>query len=324
MQGIKTATQRGFAFYDFCDTIKTMTDEQKIAAVKNIVTRLHDPQTGFNGLRHSVMSRLSPSEKEQLKNIKQANLYINNIILEKINQFEVSEQYNKDDFENAVLSEIRTVLQDVKAYSAKHKLDNLDNMKFALDGKTINKYRFYASCGNAAIAFAYENSTMDNGIPESDIMFLNSTRWDHLIDGLSGHTVPYIKLSDGKCYVFDPQINPRNNSELGFIVSDIKIGDTIYHLLPGMRGVPYMVTYVQTPDEYRRKCSDFNYFLSNVSINISNFGKKFLERIAPKIPASERAKYDKYIKAYSLKLASQSLNEIAPLHPVRNKGTYEI
>ena len=124
--------------------------------------------------------------------------------------------------------------------------------------------------------------------------------------------------------MFDPQINPRNNSELGFIVSDIKIGDTIYHLLPGMRGVPYMVTYVQTPDEYRRKCSDFNYFLSNVSINISNFGKKFLERIAPKIPASERAKYDKYIKAYSLKLASQSLNEIAPLHPVRNKGTYEI
>ena len=305
-----------------------MTNEQKITTVKNIVTRLHNPHTGFNGLRRSVMSRLSPSELEQLKNIKQANLYIHNIILEKINEFELSEQkgryYDRDDFENSILSEIRTALQDVKAYNAKHNLDNLDKMKFALDGETIHKYRFYASCGNAASAFAYENSTMDNGIPESDIMFLNSTRWDHLIDGMSGHTVPYIKLSDGKCYVFDPQINPRNNSELGFIVSDIKIGDTIYHLLPGMRGVPYMVTYVQTPDEYRRKCSDFNYFLSNVSINISNFGKKFLERIAPKIPASERAKYDKYIKAYSLKLASQSLNEIAPLHPVRNKGTYEI
>lgn len=305
-----------------------MTNEQKITTVKNIVTRLHNPHTGFNGLRRSVMSRLSPSELEQLKNIKQANLYIHNIILEKINEFELSEQkgryYDRDDFENSILSEIRTALQDVKAYNAKHNLDNLDKMKFALDGETIHKYRFYASCGNAASAFAYENSTMDNGIPESDIMFLNSTRWDHLMDGLAGHTVPYIKLSDGKCYVFDPQINPRNNSELGFIVSDIKIGDTIYHLLPGMRGVPYMVTYVQTPDEYRRKCSDFNYFLSNVSINISNFGKKFLERIAPKIPASERAKYDKYIKAYSLKLASQSLNEIAPLHPVRNKGTYEI
>ena len=320
-----------FSFCNFFDIIKFMTDEQKITAVKNIVTRLHNPQTGFNGLRHSVMSRLSPSELEQLKNIKQANLYIHNIILEKINEFELSEQkgryYDRDDFENSILSEIRTALQDVKAYNAKHNLDNLDKMKFALDGKTIHKYRFYASCGNAASAFAYENSTMDNGIPESDIMFLNSIRWDHLMDGLVGHTVPYIKLSDGKCYVFDPQINPRSNSELGFIVSDIKTGDTIYHLLPSMQDVPYMVTSVQTPDEYRQKCSDFNCFLSNVSINISNFGKKFLERIAPKIPASEMAKYDKYLRAYSLKLATKEIkqkNEIDPLQSVRNKVSHEI
>ena len=120
-------------------------------------------------------------------------------------------------------------------------LKNLDSYKFGLTGEEIHNYRFICSCGTAAEAFKYENSLLNNDEKLADIKFINSTRWDKFHDGMSGHTLPCIKLADGKYYAIDPQI-PDNEPK--FILSKLEVGNNIYHLLPSMTGTPYMITNI--------------------------------------------------------------------------------
>lgn len=154
----------------------------------------------------------------------------------------------------------------------KNFLKNLDTYKFGLTGEEIHNYRFMCSCGAAAEAFKYENSLLsdDEKLASKDIKFINSTRWDKLHDGLSGHTLPCIKLNDGEYYAIDPQL-PTNEPE--FILSKLQVGDNIYHLLSGMANTPYMITNISDTN-YR----NWNIFMKEASRVSSNRAIEFLAK----------------------------------------------
>ena len=264
--------------------------------IVRIFNILHSRNTGFRGLVHSLEKKLAPDEQDKYKK-GQSNIsfrtHCNKIVINKINEFETNEKngkpYNRDDFENSVLNEIRILLQDPEKYMVEHTLDDFDDLKFALSGKNIMKYRFYCSCGNAATAFAYVNSTLPDNekIPYENLMFITTTHWRNLDNGMSGHTIPCVKMADGNFYAVDPQ--RYINGKVDFIISELKVGNKIYHLLKSeeMAGQPYMITGFTSPDEYGEKYSNFKRFLQEASMVSSGKGKVFLESIVADVNQEE-------------------------------------
>ena len=257
------------------------------SSVVKIFNKLHDYETGFMGLEHSLMKKLSPDELDRYKHETESNkhfrLYKNKIIIGKINEFEAAGEYNQEDFENAVLKELRILDQNPEKYMDGHSLDDYDKLKFALTGEQIMKYRFYCSCGNAALAFAYVNSTLsqEDRIPSDKLMFINSTHWKHLVDGMSGHTIPCVKMADGNFYALEPQKYHRKDG-VEFILSEIAVGNKICHLLKSQDMVnhqPFMITRITSPDEYSKKYRDFDKFMADCSIVSPKAGKDFLESV---------------------------------------------
>ena len=235
--------------------------------IKNIIYKLHGiidetkfsengnligSSRGWNGLVWFLYKNLTKDEQNTIETNGNLSLYVGKIILEQINKFEASKQaHDQNEFANAVLQEIRIMLADIKKYTQTHTLDDYDSLKFALSGKCVMKYHFYASCGNAASAFAYVNSTLPptEQIPSDRILFLSSTQWNFLHDGMHGHTIPCIKMDDGNWYAVDPQKQP-NKSGIEFITSEIKPGNKIYHILNSNSGTPHMITKLTTAQDY--------------------------------------------------------------------------
>lgn len=275
--------------------------------IKNIIYKMHgitdstkfdengslmEGPSGFNGLKLFLQKNLTEAEQGEIKNIVNYDLYVNKIVLEKINEFEdKNTQYNQSEFEKAVLQEIRVMLKDIKKYTQIHKLDDYDKLKFALSGKNVMKYHFYASCGNAADAFAYVNSVLppEQQIPSDRLLFLSSTQWNYLHDGMRGHTIPCIKMQDGNWYAVDPQKQPTK-SGVEFITSELKPGNKIYHILKNHTGVPYMITKVTSPDNYYEIAKNEKFWdeLGKVS---PDKAKVFLQSIISEVNPSEMEKY---------------------------------
>lgn len=282
------------------------------AKVAQIIKELHDPVTGFHGLRHSIKSKLSSElsadKMEALKTNKNLEYYIINIVLHKINEFETAERpgpeltnEQRNKFETSVLNEIKVLLQHPKEYAKTHSLEDLDPMKFSLSAENIIKYRFYVSCGNAADAFAYKNEQLgQNRMP---LTFLHSTRWNHLMDGMVGHTIPRIQLPDGKYVALDPQTR-----DVKFITSEMKVGNKIYHLLPGHKGIPYMITEIRDTNY-----NNFGDFIKNASKVPYNKAIEFLETISDDVDAGELNEYkEKISQAYreQMKLATADIKQL--------------
>lgn len=198
-----------------------MTDEQILQTIREIMDKLHDPKDGFNGFRNDLKAQKLSQDEYK------AALYAKGA--------EMTEKYG---LANA----------------------DPDEQKFRVSGEDIVKNRFYASCGNAAKAFCYHNSQLP---PERrlDIKILLSTDPEHLIDGMVGHTLPCVKMSDGKYHAVEPQINPNKGEYI--IKGDIEVGKNINHILPSIaeKGRPYYITRIVSPEYHEKELSDFSVFL---------------------------------------------------------------
>ena len=167
------------------------TDEQIIATVRKILDALHDPDTGFNAFRKELREQhLKKEEYEQR-------------IVDK--EYELAEKYGLT------------------------KANNRDEVKFKLTGKDIMDSRLYVSCGQAAKAFCYVNSQLPKD-EQLDLKVLFSTDIEHLVDAKEGHTLPCVKLSDGKWHAIEPQIQPEKDKQPGFqfVCDDVKVGGEIW------------------------------------------------------------------------------------------------
>lgn len=143
-----------------------MTDTQIIKTIHEILTRLHDPKTGFNGYRHELRAQKLT--------------------------------------DNEFMAASRNKISEMAAKHGMAER-SADEQRFCLTGRDIIENRHYRSCGHAAKAFCYLNSQLPTD-RRLDIKILLSTNIDNLMDGMRGHTVPCIQMQDGKYHAFDPQI----------------------------------------------------------------------------------------------------------------------
>ena len=267
------------------------TDEQIIATIRKILDVLHDPSTGFNAFR---------------KELREQNL-------------------NKDEFEQRIAD---------KEYelAAKYGLtreNNRSEIIFRLSGKDVMDSHLYVSCGQAAKAFCYVNSQLPKE-EQLNLKVLFSTDIEHLIDAKEGHTLPCVKLSDGKWHAIEPQIQPEKNKQPGFqfVCDDVKVGGEIWHQLESIKekGRPYLITKIVTPEEQVTTYSVFSKFLEASMVHkgrmkfISSTLKLILQNVKPEQYQSSRRQIYEICKALTDKKVPVKVLSFVN----GNKGPYRI
>lgn len=236
---------------------------EKQAKIQEILKILHNNKNGFRGLLNNVKKKLSKEENEKYKSNEDYNDILTVFILKNIKDFKSGKkEYNQQEFEQSVLNELKTMLsldeEQFKQYKKTQEPDlrNLDNMRFELTGDDIIKYRFFTSCANAADAFLAVNKTLPEPIPEEDISILNSTKFDHLLNGKSGHVIPCVKMPDGTWFAVDPQ--KTANGHFGFTIpeKEFAAGNKVFHLV-GQRHQPYMIKLIGDANSIFHNHDDF-------------------------------------------------------------------
>jgi len=201
-----------------------MTDEQRIATIKKIYSILWHPETGFKAFWKQPENRnLSREELDERERQKVA---------------EIAAGYG---------------LGDAYYY------DQL----FSIRGQDVMKHRFYGSCGNAAKAFCYINSTLPAD-EQLEVKIMITTRTDHLIDSQINHTLPVIKMADGKWHALDPQIPiDKKNPNVPFLSGEMEPGRIIQHIIPSstIQGYDFKIMRIIDWQEYEDKLSRFHKFI---------------------------------------------------------------
>lgn len=276
-------------------------------AILETIEHLHNKKTGFRGLGQDILKAIPELTDKKYQNT-EFKVRTHTVILKTIKEWEESgKKYSKEIFTKDVIDKIKNMLflikKNPKEYEKKYTTDDFDNLKFAMNGATVNKYRYYISCGNAATAFA---DLAKDKISSDKIMLLNSTCWNHLHDGMVGHTVPCIKMEDGNFYAIDPQKGLGENKTVKFIKFGQNIGDTIYHILQGHKNKPYMITKFTTPQEYQKLSNSRDDFLNNLGKVSPDKAKTFLRKIIPEVDLDDMKKYlSKMVKQNYLNQSQQ-------------------
>lgn len=293
---------------------------EKQAKIQEILKILHNNKNGFRGLLNNVKKRLSEEENKKYKSNEDYNDILTVFILKSIKDFESEKkEYNQQEFEQSVLNELKKMLSlDEELFKQYKKIQepdlrNLDNMRFGLTGDNITKYRFFTSCANAADAFLAVNKTLPEPIPEKDIRILNSTKFDHLLNGKSGHVIPCVKMPDGTWFAVDPQRTA--NGHFGFTIpeEEFKAGNKVFHLV-GQRHQPYMITLIGDANSIFH---DHNEFLKQASRVPLGHAQMFIKQMGEqgylsmeqctKLQAEFAAERERRIK--SLRLATENLGK---------------
>ena len=296
------------------------------AKIQEILKILHNNKNGFHGLLNNVKKHLSKEENSKYKSNEDYNDILTVFILQNIKDFESGKkEYNQQEFEQSVLNKLREMLsldeEQFKQYKQEHKQDlkELDNLRFALTGDNIMKYRFFTSCANAADAFLAVNKTLPEPIPEKDIRILNSTHFDHLLDGKSGHVIPCIKMPDGTWFAVEPQRTA--NGHFGFFIpeKELAAGNKVFHLV-GQRHQPYMITLIGDANSIFH---NHNEFLTQASRVPLSQAQKFIKQMGEqgylsveqctKLQAKFAVERERRIQ--SLRLATEKVRQLAQRGP---------
>ncbi len=225
---------------------------------------------------NSVTQDLGRNEIDALSRIRYAKLYMQLYVIKKITEFESKGMsVSREEFKTQILAEIReNLLKNPVEYIRTHDLGEYDHLRFKLNSNpgVFMKYGFVSSCGNVAAAFAHEFGKISN----DEIMFLHSTKWDHLEDGMSGHTVPCVRMEDNQWIMVEPQINPKTGVFTRLIRDqDFQPGKTIEHLLPSMVGQPYVIT-----ERSDKNYSDYKQFMAQAGRVPHDQAQKFINNLA--------------------------------------------
>ena len=284
-----------------------MTDEEKISAINEIVTKLRDTKTGLNSLLNFVFSgipktakpetlhefilkcaeaqktneNLDPADDTKFKKIKaQFNMFV----IKKIHEYEdKNSNKNPADFKQDILD---TIIQNLNDYDdpQKDKTENIfnqplteeyNNMREALNDKPyiFMKYGISTSCANAAGAFAYE---FKNKYENQEICFIDTTRYTNLIDGRVGHVVPCVKLNKDNWIMVEPLIENMDNKIYKIIPNqDLAVGKSFEHLIDHHKDEPYMI--VNRSNTLPTNHQDFLKYCSRVRLEDA---KTFLAQVA--------------------------------------------
>lgn len=223
-----------------------MTDKEIKATVKKILEKLQDPKTGWNSRREELRRKYRGNEYTRAK--------------------------------QELLFKVAKERAEIRGVSFDDMDDN--DIIFSLTGEDVVEKYFINSCNQTAKGFCYMHDKMVKAgeIKPLDLKIMMSTDMDYLVSGQSGHALPCVKMSDGKYHAFDPQIQlEKEHPDVQFINSEIKVGNTIYHLLEQIKDKPYKIMAIMPWKEYENNIYNFANFLKvaterdkKTSMNISS------------------------------------------------------
>lgn len=173
---------------------------------------------------------------------------------------------------------IRKILKIIQTFDGKNKSKVFEKYSgdgneklFQVTGDVAYENKLAISCGMFAKVFCYCNSVMEPIDQKLEVQVMMSLHPESLIDGMRGHTLPCVKMGEGKnarWYAIEPNPNivkncPKHEKypDIPFIMDEIKVGNTIHHILKGM--IPYEIIKT-VPWETHNKMS-FGKFLKTVS-----------------------------------------------------------
>lgn len=306
-----------------------------LTAVNTIVNELQNPKTGLNSLATNIMKSLNEKELVQLnedikikikrketKTLQYIKMILQRFVIEKI-------QWNEDDknkdkkspeqFKKDIPEETKKYLATIKDLSESDLLEIIDkhnNVREALNGKPeiFMKYGISTSCSNAATAFIHEFGKRYKDQKEK-LSFLDTTRWDSLLDGGVGHVVPCIQIGDddeGDWIMIEPLHETIDVGISTKIIpnSDFKRDKPLEHLMAHHKGEPYMITAIS-----KEPCTNHEQFLTDISRVPLDRAQTFINQIFEQGDITEeqyqqqQRKFERERRIQSLRLATEELGK---------------
>lgn len=310
-----------------------------LTAVNTIVNELQNPKTGLNSLATNIMKSLNKKELVQLnedikikikrketKPLQYIKMILQRFVIEEI-------QWNEDDknkgkkspeqFKKYIPEETKKYLATIKGLSEDQLLEIIDkhnNVREALNGKPeiFMKYGISTSCSNAATAFIHEFGKRFGKRYEDQkakLRFLDTTRWDSLLDGGAGHVVPCIQIGDddkGDWIMIEPLHETIDVGISTKIIpnSDFKRDKPLEHLMAHHKGEPYMITAIS-----KEPCTNHEQFLTDISRVSLDRAQTFINQIFEQGDITEeqyqqqQLKFERQRRIQSLRLATEELGK---------------
>lgn len=267
-----------YLLFEFDKGIIMASDEKIYKTIQWILKRMHDPRTGMHGIENMFDSDLRHSLTQDEK------ILFQSYILEQIEKNEALGDKAKN--VNEFLADLKTDVIDKLTKVRNHEfspkslqsiMDKFNELKFHFSGKNVMKYHISTSCGNAAKAFTYLNSVIpaynekllkeghssDELLEPLDLKIIHTTDPEHIIDGQVGHTVPCVKMSDGKYRALDPQLalwhldvkdeknwGPEHKFGFHFLDGNIIDGGSVRHLINSFHNKEFPIVRILTVAEH--------------------------------------------------------------------------
>ena len=306
-----------------------------LTAVNTIVNELQNPKTGLNSLATNIMKSLNEKELVQLnedikikikrketKTLQYIKMILQRFVIEKIQCNEDDKNKDKkspEQFKKDIPEETKKYLATIKDLSESDLLEIIDkhnNVREALNGKPeiFMKYGISTSCSNAATAFIHEFGKRYKDQKEK-LSFLDTTRWDSLLDGGVGHVVPCIQIGDddeGDWIMIEPLHETIDVGISTKIIpnSDFKRDKPLEHLMAHHKGEPYMITAIS-----KEPCTNHEQFLTDISRVPLDRAQTFINQIFEQGDITEeqyqqqQRKFERQRRIQSLRLATEELGK---------------
>ena len=309
-----------------------------LTAINTIVNELQNPKTGLNSLEANIIEHLNKEELVQLnkaikdkigrgnetetKSLQYIKMILQRFVIEKI-------QWNEDDknkdkkspeqFKKDIPEETKKYLATIKDLSKSDLLEIIDkhnNVRETLNGKPeiFMKYGISTSCSNAATAFIHEFGERYKD-QKAKLRFLDTTRWDSLLDGRAGHVVPCIQIGDddkGDWIMIEPLHETIDVGISTKIIPNSDFGQykPLEHLMAHRKGEPYMITAIS-----KEPCTNHEQWLRDISRVPLGRAQTFINQIFEQGDITEeqyqqqQRKFERQRRIQSLRLATEELGK---------------
>ena len=144
-----------------------------------------------------------------------------------------------DKFHSVFRGETKFKLAIRKTKTALSKHIPVKDVAFALSGQEIAEQKLadIVACTGRTKAFLY--LAKDSGL---DLKAVLTTNTKYLDTGNNNHTVPAVKMSDGKYHIFDPMCRFVDGQDFKRMLKQpVIIGQNVFHVLPSLTNDSYKV-----------------------------------------------------------------------------------
>ena len=126
------------------------------------------------------------------------------------------------------------------------------DVPFNVSGNDILEQKLGDIISCTGMTKAFLAAGKDSGLDMRAVITVNKDALDKGITN-DDHVVPAVKMSDGNYHIIEPRARYIDGADSAKLFSTpIEIGKDVFHILPSMKGQPYEVVAIITPDELEK------------------------------------------------------------------------